>query len=88
MLWAQALGGIFQQLILHSGHIGRYKEALDYEQGVWILFSCENEAPFLAELDYVNEISGLHFKRPDNSVLTFHISPCVDSLCLNICLVE
>ena len=74
MLWGQALGGVFQQLILHSGHIGRYKETLDYEQGVWILFSRENEAPFLAELDNVNKISSLHFKRPDNSVLTFRIA--------------
>ena len=88
VFWAQALGGIFQQLILHPGHIGRYKETLDYQQGVWNLFSRENEAPLLAELDYVNEFSSPHFKGPDNSVLTFHISNRLDSLWFNICLVE
>ena len=61
VLWAKALGGIFQQLVLHPGHIGRHKETLDDEQGIWFLFTRENEAPFLAELDNVNEISCLHF---------------------------
>jgi hypothetical protein len=88
MLWGQALGGVFKKLILHSGHIGRHKETLDNEQGVWILFSREDETPFLTELDNVNEISSLHFKRPYNTVLTFYISHWLDSLCLNICLVE